>query len=214
VRYPDGRLLIFARLPQPGRTKTRLIPALGPQGAAQLHARMIRDTAERVLASGLAPAQLWVDADEDRDFIESYRTAFAGELYLQSGNDLGSRMSHALEQALEQAAFAVLIGTDCPVLDKAYLERACALLAAGEAAVFGPAEDGGYVLVGVRRHAPQLFEGIAWGTSAVMAQTRQRLTALGRAYRELPVLWDVDRPEDLPRLYKLHAGWADVPNIT
>jgi rSAM/selenodomain-associated transferase 1 len=214
VRYPDGRVLIFARAPQAGNTKTRLIPALGARGAAQLHARMIRDTVERVQASGLAPAQLWLDGEAGLDAIASCATAFAGELHLQSGDELGSRMSNALEEALKQAAFAVLIGTDCPVLDRAYLERACALLAAGEPTVFGPAEDGGYVLVGVRSPARQLFEDIAWGTSSVMAQTRQRLAALGRAYRELPVLWDVDRPEDLPRLYALDARWADTLNST
>jgi hypothetical protein len=213
MRYPDGRVLIFARLPQPGNTKTRLIPALGVLGAAQLHARMIRDTVERAQASGLAPVQLWLDGEADHGTLASCTAAFAGELHRQSGDDLGARMSHALEEALKQAAFAVLIGTDCPVLDRAYLERACAWLAAGEPTVFGPAEDGGYVLVGVRSPAGQLFEDIAWGTASVMAQTRRRLAALGRAHRELPVLWDVDRPEDLPRLYALDAGWADARSL-
>lgn len=211
MHYPHGRVLIFARLPRPGRSKTRLIPALGREGAARLQARLLRATIERVLASGLAPAQLWVDGAQDAACTGIYRQAFAGELYVQCSGDLGARMAHALDQALQQAAFAVLIGSDCPAMDTAYLQRACALLVAGHEAVLGPAEDGGYVLIGLRRSDPRLFEDIAWGTSAVAAQTRERFAALGRTLRELPVLWDVDRPEDLPRLYALDETWRDMP---
>ena len=173
MHYPHGRVLIFARLPRPGRSKTRLIPALGREGAARLQARLLRATIERVLASGLAPAQLWVDGAQDAACTGIYRQAFAGELYVQCSGDLGARMAHALDQALQQAAFAVLIG--------------------------------------LRRSDPRLFEDIAWGTSAVAAQTRERFAALGRILRELPVLWDVDRPEDLPRLYALDETWRDMP---
>jgi rSAM/selenodomain-associated transferase 1 len=210
MQYPHGRVLIFARWPRPGHSKTRLIPALGREGAARLHAGLLRATTERVLTSGLAPAQLWVDSAQDTACTAIYRELFDGELYVQCRGDLGARMAHALDQALRQAAFAVLIGSDCPAMDNGYLQRACELLATGHEAVLGPAEDGGYVLIGLRRSDLRLFDGIAWGTSAVAAQTRERFAALGRTLSELPSLWDVDRPEDLPRLYALDESWRDM----
>jgi glycosyltransferase A (GT-A) superfamily protein (DUF2064 family) len=99
----------------------------------------------------------------------------------------------------------LLIGTDCPALSEAHLGAAATALHDGHDAVFIPAEDGGYVLVGLRRPQPRLFEGIAWGSDKVMAQTRERLVALGLRWTEPLVLWDVDRPEDLPRLAKLEG---------
>ena len=115
-------------------------------------------------------------------------------------------MAAALEGALTRHRQVVLIGSDCPLMDAAYLEEAFSTLAGGHDMVLGPAEDGGYVLIGTAVPLPGgLFEDIDWGTDRVLAQTRTRIQALGISHRELPVLWDLDRPTDLNRLAR--AGW-------
>ena len=95
---------------------------------------------------------------------------------------------------------ALLMGSDCPSLDARRLRRAVADLRDGADAVFAPAEDGGYALVGVSRAAAALFRDVPWGTGEVMARTRTRLRRLRWRWTELPAVWDVDRPEDLARL--------------
>jgi glycosyltransferase A (GT-A) superfamily protein (DUF2064 family) len=116
-------------------------------------------------------------------------------------------MAGALELALSEGSPALLIGCDCPVFSAAYLRDAAAACAGGCHAVFGPAEDGGYVLIGLAcSPSPQLFDNIAWGGATVMRETRARLSRLGWRWTELETLWDVDRPEDLPRLHRLRAA--------
>jgi uncharacterized protein len=179
-----SRVLVFAREPRAGRVKTRLIPLLGEAGAARLHARLVRRALATARAARLGRVQLW-----------STRR--------QRGADLGARMLHAFRQGLRRAERVILIGADCPALRARDLRRAARWLAGGADAVFAPAEDGGYALVALRRVSPRLFEEIPWGGAQVMAQTRARLALLGWRWRELPTVWDVDRPEDVPRLATL-----------
>lgn len=200
MRYPSARILIFAKAPVPGYAKTRLIPVLGEQGAADLQARMIHRTVTLAMDSGLAPVELWICGDSGLKFFDAFRSAVGGRIHMQTGPDLGARMGHAIGQTLQGAEFAVLIGTDCLALEIEHLEAACAALAGGSDAVLGPAEDGGYVLIGLRRFDFRIFDGIVWGTSDVLRQTRECISGLGWACSELPVLWDVDQPEDLERL--------------
>lgn len=200
MRYPRARILIFCKPPIPGQAKTRLIPALGAQCAADLHAELARATLMQTVHSDLAPVELWASAEPEHVFFQYMRATFGCELRHQHGNDLGARMAHALETTLVDAEFAVLIGTDCPALDTDYLAQACTALADGADAVLGPAEDGGYVLIGLRRFDPTVFAGVTWGSPTVLAQTRRRLADLEWSMQELSVLWDVDRPEDLRRL--------------
>ena len=178
------KVIVFARAPRAGRVKTRLIPLLGEQGAARLHARLLRRALATARDSGLGPVDLWTTRR-------------------QRGADLGSRMHHALARSLRRFARVVLIGSDCPVLRGSDLRRAARWLAGGSHAVFAPAEDGGYALIALSRVSPRLFEGVEWGGARVMAQTRERLAALGWRWRELPEVWDVDRPEDVARLRRL-----------
>lgn len=199
MRHPAARILVFAKAPVAGAVKTRLAPALGPEGAARLQARLVRRTVARVSACGLAPFELHVAPDGRHPLFRSL-AGTGVTLVAQQGRDLGGRMHAALAAALGSAEFAILIGTDCPALDRAYLALACDALAQGHPAVLGPAEDGGYVLIGLRRPAPTLFAGIDWGGPQVLAQTRRRLADLGWAAVELPTLWDLDRPADLQRL--------------
>jgi rSAM/selenodomain-associated transferase 1 len=206
MRFPDGRILVFAKAPQPGYAKTRLIPELGASGAAALQARLVRDTVARAAQSRLAPVELWTSGAAQEPFFAGLGAAYHCGLRQQSGADLGARMSHALESALQTARFAVLIGTDCPAMDANYLDQACESLVRGADAVLGPAEDGGYVLIGARRNEPALFTDIAWGSSQVLAQTRARLAGLGWGWDELPVQWDLDRPADLERLARFQSS--------
>ena len=195
-RHPDALIQIFAKAPEPGRVKTRLIPVLGEQGAAELHARLFRRTVATVLDSRLAAVQLWcASATAHPLFVETGLPRLR-----QQGPDLGARMTHALAAGLQRAQRVVLIGSDCPVLDAAYLEAAIVALADHDA-VLGPAEDGGYVLIGLRRMA-DLFTGVDWGSDQVLRQTRERLAAAGLGWQELATLWDVDRHADLARLQK------------
>lgn len=178
------RVVVFAREPRAGRVKTRLIPLLGAHGAARLHARLLRRALALAKDARMGPVEHWTTRR-------------------QRGADLGARMLHAFTRSLRRAERVILIGSDCPVLRARDLRLAARWLAGGADAVFAPAEDGGYALVALRRVSPRLFEGVEWGGAQVMAQTRARLAALGWRWRELPEVWDVDRPEDVARLRRL-----------
>ena len=198
--FPQARLLVFAKAPEPGRVKTRLIPVLGPQGAASLHRRLVHHTLSTTQASETAPVELYCSPDIEHPFFRSIEIERGIPLRRQQGQDLGERMASAFAEALARHAYVVLVGTDCPALDAQTLQRSFDALREGSDVVLCPAEDGGYVLIGLRRVDKQLFEGVPWGSSHVLRETRDRLRALNWQWRELPSLWDVDRPEDLARL--------------
>lgn len=198
--------MVFAKAPQPGRVKTRLIPVLGETGAAQLQQQLIERTLRTAAAAGLGAVELWCAPDPHDPYFSDCAKRHEITLRAQGEGDLGLRMARALESALAEGAPGLLIGCDCPALTPAYLCEAAGALAGGDEAVFGPAEDGGYVLVGVARSpAAELFEAIAWGGAMVMQETRARLARGNWRWRELAPLWDVDRPEDLARLRQLPA---------
>lgn len=199
--YPRGRLLVFAKAPTPGTAKTRLIPALGAAGAAELQRHLTRHTLATVSAARLCPTWLCCAPDSRDPFFAACAGAYQVTLRNQAEGDLGARMARAMGQALGEADYAVIIGTDCPALTKDYLGEALVLLDQGADGVLGPAEDGGYVLLGLRRAHASLFRNIPWGGGRVASQTRLRLHRLGWTWRELPTLWDVDRPADLLRLH-------------
>jgi rSAM/selenodomain-associated transferase 1 len=196
--------MVFAKAPTPGRVKTRLVPALGEMAAADLQRQLIERTLDTALAAGLGEVELWCAPAIDDAFFAACAKRSGLSLRAQGEGDLGMRMARALELALAEGSAGLLIGSDCPALTPAYLREAAAALRNGDDAVFGPAEDGGYVLVGVaRRPSGPLFEGIAWSAATVMQETRTRLARLDWRWRELATLWDVDRPEDLLRLAQL-----------
>ena len=200
------RLLVFAKDPVPGQVKTRLAAAIGADAAAALY----RELAERTLATAaaaraagiVASVELWCDSVVERPAFAAWRARYGVTLHAQHGADLGARMHHALCTALADGRPALLIGTDCPALDTAYLARAADALARHDV-VFGPAADGGYVLVGLARDV-DAFSDVPWSTGGVMAATRARMSALGASVTELAPLWDVDTPADLAR-YRAEA---------
>src|SRR5712692_10569161 len=205
VRRPDRtRVAVFARAPVAGAVKTRLAGALGEEGAAELHARLVRQALATAIAAGVGPVELWCAPDTAHPFFAACAMELGVSLHAQRGDDLGARMHGAFEHAAGSGDALVVIGADCPALTARDLCDAALALRACDA-VFAPAEDGGYVLVGLARPVAGLFEDIAWGGADVMAQTRARLAASGLAWKELATLWDVDRPEDVARLER--AGW-------
>jgi uncharacterized protein len=199
MRYPDARILIFARAPVAGACKTRLIPSLGPMGAARVQRNLLDKTLETTVASGLAPVELWCEPDCRHPFLQHCRSQYGVRLRRQPAGDLGRKMSEALRRSLRDCKYAILVGTDCPTLSVVDLENALFALKNGSSFVYQPSEDGGYVLVGARLPEPRLFRGIEWGTAAVMTATRRRLARVGQAWTELPGLWDLDTPDDLRR---------------
>jgi len=192
--------MVFARAPVPGEVKTRLIPALGEAGAAALHRRLVSHCLRAACDSRLGPVELWCAPGVDDVFFRECERRLRVSLRSQEGGDLGERMQGAFESALARSRRAILVGSDVPALSSRYLRDADRALAKGEDAVVGPAEDGGYVLIGLSRVDSRLFGGIPWGSADVLAETRRRVAALGWRSQELPALWDVDRPEDLARL--------------
>jgi rSAM/selenodomain-associated transferase 1 len=188
---------VLAKAPVAGFAKTRLVPVLGAVRAARLQARLIERTIETACAAGIGPVTLW-GAPDDRDpLFQTLRTRRSIELATQPKGDLGARMLAALK-AVDGPA--LIIGVDCPILMPAHLRTAAEILRAGADAVVCPAEDGGYVLIGLRRPLPALFTGMPWSTADVMAETRRRMRHHKLTWEEPVTLWDVDIPEDLPRL--------------
>lgn len=191
------QVAVFAKAPVPGEVKTRLVPLLGPADAAELHATLVRRTIATARNAGVGPVSLWCMPDTGHPFFAACAAASGVSLHAQRGGHLGERMARAFEHLLAGGP-ALLVGADCPGLTPADLREAAAALA-GHDAVLQPAEDGGYVLVGLSRPAPAIFEGIRWGESTVMAATRERLRGAGLRWKEMPERWDVDRPEDYRR---------------
>lgn len=209
----DGTaIIVFAKAPRPGTVKTRLVPALGAEGAAALHVKLVRRTLDTLRAASIGSAQLYCAPGIDDPFFWFCAGHYGVTLEAQSAGDLGERMRGALEKALATHAAALLVGTDCPALTARHLLQADRALREGDDAVFVPCEDGGYALVGAKRADSRLFEDIRWGSAGVMAETRQRLSGLGWRWTELDTLWDVDRPEDHERL--LASGLLDRKSAT
>jgi rSAM/selenodomain-associated transferase 1 len=200
----DCAVLVFGRPCVSGQVKTRLIATLGAQGACELYRTMLRRSL-RCVAELDVDRQLWLTSLGDDAESEAYARYLEFSCHAQTGTDLGARMQAALAAALVDYPLAILIGSDSPVLSAADIDRARVLLAGGRIeVVLTPAEDGGYLLIGMRRvHAALFGPGIAWGSDRVMADTRRRLASLDLRWRELAPRWDVDRPEDLARLNTL-----------
>ena len=197
-----GRLLVFARAPVPGKTKTRLIPRLGAEGAARLQGHLTRQTLRTACASNLPCVDLWCTPDTQDPFFRQCAEDFPITLHTQTGADLGLRMQNALQAALQQAPWAIIVGTDCPGLTPTDLHQAAERLEHQDA-VLGPAHDGGYYLLGLKSAPQDLFTDIPWGNARVAALTRARMHTLGWSWTELRLQHDLDRPGDLaisPRL--------------
>jgi rSAM/selenodomain-associated transferase 1 len=190
-------IAVLAKAPVAGFAKTRLIPVLGAPRAARLQARLTERAVDTACAAGVGPVTIWATPDETHAAFQALRVRDGVALGRQPPGDLGARMLAALAAV---GGPALVIGTDCPALMPTHLRAAAETLRGGSDAVVFPAEDGGYVLIGMRKAVPALFAGMSWSTPEVMAETRRRLRANQLRWEEPVTLWDVDVPEDLPRL--------------
>lgn len=206
VRYPHARLLIFAKAPVPGRVKTRLATTYGRRGAAVIYRQLLCQTLMHAVAAQAAPVELWVSPGRAHPWLAARAHELGVRLRVQPPGDLGRRMQQALRATLRRASFAALIGADCAALPPWLLLQAFDRLARGAQAVLGPAEDGGYVLVGLHRPQPLLFQAIPWSGPGVLAATRTRLRRLGLHCEELPLSFDIDRAPDLIRLRREYGS--------
>jgi hypothetical protein len=197
-------LMVFTRYPEPGTTKTRLIPHLGARGAADIQRRMT----EHVLAQArplMTSRGLDLEVHFEGGDTRRMRAWLGDALtFIRQGEgDIGRRMEQAFDGAVDRGRTSMaIVGTDIPDISTALLERAFEMLCQ-ETIVLGPAVDGGYYFIGLPRKvypraARGLFADLPWGTSVVLAESCRRLQRLGLAYRLLDRLADVDRPEDLP----------------
>lgn len=198
MNAPPVRIVVFAKAPGPGQAKTRLIPALGADGAARLAARLLDDALARAFAAAVGTVELCASPVDDR-YWQPYRSRPDLRVTGQGDGDLGTRMARSSRRVTEAGEAILLIGTDCPALDGRVLREAAARLADHDA-VLVPALDGGYVAIGLRRFDPQVFDGLPWSTEAVARLTLARIAALGWRCAVLGALPDIDEPPDLVHL--------------
>lgn len=197
-RNKQARLILFTRYPEPGRTKTRLIPALGAEGAAALQQRMSEAIVSQMARfAGQYPVRLEIRyAGGNQQAVEAWLSSDIPCL-AQGEGDLGDRLRRTFAQAFAQGSRqVVVIGADCPHLTPALFARAFDALESRDL-VLGPAMDGGYYLIGLTRPAPGLFTEIPWGSGEVLTATLKQAQGLHLSTHLLEPLADVDRPEDL-----------------
>lgn len=198
-QFPDSVLLIFCKAPITGQVKTRLQPALSAEQAVDAHKQLTNYTLERAFAEPLCYVQLYCAPDELHSYFQLCAKDYPLTLAKQIGSDLGEKMSNAFSAALLQYKHAILIGCDCPSLTVTDLRQSLSYLHQGHQAVIAPAEDGGYVLIGLSTPQPALFQNIQWGGKNVMADTLQRASAARISVKLLNQQWDVDTPADWNR---------------
>lgn len=200
------RIVIFAKAPQPGFAKTRLIPALGTQGAADLARRLLVHTLDKALAASVGPVELCVTPYAEVPMWQAQAVPDAVQITSQGEGDLGERMACASQRVLASGESVLLIGTDCPELGVAQLRQAARALQSMDAVLF-PTFDGGYALLGLNYFHRSLFAGIAWSTDSVACETLLRLEGLGWTVANHPKLHDIDEPADLQWL---PATWLEM----
>ncbi|WP_144980426.1 TIGR04282 family arsenosugar biosynthesis glycosyltransferase [Halomonas sp. C22] len=199
-----AHLHLLAKAPLPGHAKTRLIPALGPQGAADAHATMVRHcVATACEALGASQVTLWTSLAHNHPLFLELQAQHGIALAAQQPGDVGMRVRRALNHTSGYPA--MVMGTDCPSISVAMLRRCQAALATFDVVIL-PAEDGGYGLIGSQQDYPELFTAIPWGTEQVLSVTRERLAALGLEAAYPDTMWDIDRPEDWFRWQQLHQA--------
>jgi uncharacterized protein len=191
-------VIVFARAPRAGTTKTRLIPALGAAGAALLYAGLLARTLQQVTTLQQVSRFVYVDEPSALAELGSRVTFPAWQLEVQQGATLGARMAHALATTLQNHARVILLGSDIVDIETDDLAQALQALADGADVVLGPAADGGYWLIGLTRPQPQLFTAeIPWGSARVCADTVAKLDATGLSWSALRTRHDIDCPADL-----------------
>jgi rSAM/selenodomain-associated transferase 1 len=183
---------VFARAPVLGRIKTRLALTVGAEAALQIHSELLERTLCVVTNVDGVDVELWLDG-------AGQLAAHGVPIHAQGEGDLGQRMLAVIADVNRRGRSAIIVGSDCPVLDAGYVEAARDALMQGCDAVLGPVEDGGYILIGMSRPIPELMVDMTWSTPTVYAETLARASALGLNVVSLRTLWDIDNAADLAR---------------
>ena len=204
MKHADAVVLVFSKAPVAGEVNTRLTPYISHQQAAELQRELVHNRLEMLASSNLCQFQLWCAPDTDHPFFDECANQYCIDLNAQSGIDLGERMLNATQAMLNNYNKVIIIGTDAPALGGDQIGQAIKELDSHDT-VLVPAEDGGYVLIGMSEHREGMLSDIAWGCGDVLKETMQNLERLGLHCRLLDTCWDVDRPEDLERYRRLQV---------
>ncbi len=199
IKYKDAAVLVFAKAPIAGEVNTRLIPDVGVKAATRLQDELIHSRLLSFQDNQLTNIQLWCSPDSNHDFFQACKKRYTVDLFDQQGEDLGERMSFAISQSLKKFKRVVLIGTDAPSLSMEQIELAINKLGNDNELVIVPAEDGGYVLIGMTHHHPEIFQSIPWGSDQVLALTREVIKLNNLVVEEFESCWDIDRLADYLR---------------
>ena len=195
-------VIVFSKAPRPGHVKTRLIPEFGAHKACYIHQQLLEYVIENISSIKDADVYLHCSPDASHNFFQYLKAQYHLVLDEQSEGDLGQRMYSAIKNGLEEYNKVVLIGSDCPLITKTYIKQAFDELNRSDV-VFGPAEDGGYVLVAMKKPRSDIFTDIDWGSERVLQQS------IEKTQPDIPVLldtlWDVDRAEDVERFRHLNT---------
>lgn len=198
-------LSVLARAPEFGCVKSRLARHIGAPQALRIHIELLRHNL-RVARDAECDVELVAAGNLSHPLLQRLADEHDIPLLGQSDGDIGARMLAAARRQASIGRKSLIVGSDCAVMNKDYLNEAANRLRQGARILFGPAEDGGYVLVGQSRVVPAAFERVTWGSEHVMQQTREALTAAGIEWEELATLWDIDTVADLRRWRKISAG--------
>ncbi len=205
IDSPTSRelLIIFTRFPFPGQAKTRLIPRLGAQGAADLQRMMTECTFTsccELAARRHLQVQVFYEGGKEDEITKWLPIGMSHQP--QYPGDFGQRIEHAFEYGfLSEMERVIIVGSDCPSLTAKIIEEGFDCLKKTDL-VLGPAHDGGYYMIGLRKQAGLLWQNVSWGTKHVLAQTLKNAKNISLSHSLLKTLADVDRPEDLPGHYK------------
>lgn len=200
-----GTLCIFARAPERGAVKTRLAARIGADAALAAYQRLVDLALSRYAALPDLRSELWVSGDRCLPEVRGWSADWGLPLFEQRGGDLGERMAAAMAHGCARDVATLIVGIDCPCIDGAYVRAAAQTLLTTDL-VLAPAEDGGYGLIGLRRPMPELFRGVAWGSSSVLAETLVKAERLRLRYELLEAVWDVDDAADWERF--LESGYG------
>jgi rSAM/selenodomain-associated transferase 1 len=200
-QYPDCVIQVFCKAPIAGQVKTRLLTVLTAEEAKCVHIELTVRLLKLLHDAALCPVQLWCSPSIEFDFFQQQATTYNLTLHQQENCQLGSRMFHALSVGLQNFKHVLLVGCDCPSLIAEDFEQAILVLKNNTDVVLAPTEDGGYILIGMNQPQAELLSDVEmpWGTSEVLAKTRQRLQQQKLNGHEIHQQFDIDTPDDLAR---------------
>ena len=193
-----NKLIIFTKSPVLGEVKTRLQPDYSPEQSLMVHKKLISHTLELTKSLKNMDIELCCAPDRNTSYFLACENNYPIMLNNQQGDDIGERMAFSMSVSLQTYEKVVVIGTDCPDINEDYINQAFDALSSTDV-VIGPAMDGGYVLLGLKKFSIELFKNISWSTDKVLSQTKRNLKNLSLEYTELDVMHDLDRPEDLQK---------------